>query len=543
MRNAAFQIVENKNQSILHSSFKKNENESLNETYETHSVTAKGTGFNFGNIPIHSSPIKVQPKLKINQPGDQYEQEADAMADKVMRMSDNKISGKSFKTSGTAVQRKCAECQKEDEERKLQRKENSNASGSVAPAIVHDVINTSSGPPLDKNTRSFMELRFNHDFGNVRIHDSDLAAESASSVNALAYTSENNIVFNQGQYNPNTNSGKKLLAHELTHTIQQSGGNNKTIQRFEASERNQISDLDIIITDAATFAHNANTIGGFVEQAGGNTASSATRGVFSAGPSNNPALQHRYLITCRCGMVDMRHFYQMMYIAFEFTNRRSTEAGRSHELNSEATSRFAPEDTPSNALGAFFGSNNFNLFYTSEETFIARLRAFLTRCSPVNFNALPITEQNTIVTFFSQRDSSGVPTNQNETGIPFVLNISSCSAGGRAFPFNIDTSDPERKTIASLGASSTSGLTSDTDIRNFINSQRAEIIQSLPVAEKVRLATRLFSGWVSDEDIDAIEIIYNNSSAGEKISIRGAVNPDSLSDIGQRTRIRALFSH
>src|SRR5688500_5479178 len=89
----------------------------------------------------------------------------------------------------------------------------------TAPPVVHDVLH-SMGQPLDATTRSFMEPRFGHDFSSVRVHTDDKAAESARSVNALAYTVGNHVAFNTGQHRPDTASGRRLLAHELTHVIQ-----------------------------------------------------------------------------------------------------------------------------------------------------------------------------------------------------------------------------------------------------------------------------------------------------------------------------------
>jgi uncharacterized protein DUF4157 len=91
------------------------------------------------------------------------------------------------------------------------------------PPIVHEVLR-SPGQPLDAQTRMFMEPRFGHDFRRVRVHTDEHAANSAQAVNALAYTVDNHIVFGTGRYAPETLTGRKLLAHELTHTIQQRGG-------------------------------------------------------------------------------------------------------------------------------------------------------------------------------------------------------------------------------------------------------------------------------------------------------------------------------
>jgi hypothetical protein len=90
------------------------------------------------------------------------------------------------------------------------------------PPIVHEVLR-SPGKALDADTRAFMELRFGHDFSNIRVHTDAKAAESARAVNALAYTVGRDMVFSGSGYAPQTNDGRRLLAHELTHTIQQRG--------------------------------------------------------------------------------------------------------------------------------------------------------------------------------------------------------------------------------------------------------------------------------------------------------------------------------
>jgi outer membrane protein OmpA-like peptidoglycan-associated protein len=88
------------------------------------------------------------------------------------------------------------------------------------PPIVHEVLR-SPGQPLDAATRTFMEPRFGHNFSGVRVHVDTKAAESARAVNALAYTVGRDVVFGEGQHEPTTNEGRKLMAHELAHTIQQ----------------------------------------------------------------------------------------------------------------------------------------------------------------------------------------------------------------------------------------------------------------------------------------------------------------------------------
>jgi outer membrane protein OmpA-like peptidoglycan-associated protein len=112
----------------------------------------------------------------------------------------------------------CAECAK----KKLQRRA-AGAGPDVAPPIVHDVLR-SPGRPLDGATRAYFEPRFGHDFGKVRVHADPQANESAQSVNALAYTVGPHIAFASGLYRPHAAGGQQLLAHELTHVVQQKSG-------------------------------------------------------------------------------------------------------------------------------------------------------------------------------------------------------------------------------------------------------------------------------------------------------------------------------
>lgn len=168
-------------------------------------------------------PFSLQPKLTINHPDDVYEREADAMADRVMRMPDHEdMAQPFFRPRISSLQRKCAHC--EEEEKNLQRKELNNEITTASDGMESYVNQLNNrGQSLSKQAISFFEPRFGHDFSQVKVHTDLVAAKSAQSINALAYTSGSHIVFNQGQYSPETDSGKRLLGHELTHVVQQTG--------------------------------------------------------------------------------------------------------------------------------------------------------------------------------------------------------------------------------------------------------------------------------------------------------------------------------
>ncbi len=180
------------------------------------------------------SRISIQPKLTVSQPDDPYEREADRVADEVMRMDDPGVSGDGVMRSlQDTIHRQCDACEDEEEvQAKLvdsivQRKplvmrspdKEFPASGKVESQLSNS---QGGGSPLSGETRAFMEPRFGVDFRQVRVHNDSQAAESAQAIHAKAYTSGHDIVFASGQYAPESDAGKQLLAHELTHVVQQS---------------------------------------------------------------------------------------------------------------------------------------------------------------------------------------------------------------------------------------------------------------------------------------------------------------------------------
>ncbi len=177
-----------------------------------------------GSVPVNplwlqlATHTPIQAKLAVSQPNDPYEQEADRVADRVLRMPTQ------------ALQRACATCAAggspcptcEDKSRGLvQRKVQSHADSSLPSVSDNFVNNLGVGRPLDTSTRLFMESRFGQDFGRVRVHTGTRAADSARAVHALAYTVGRSIVFSPEHFAPGTLAGNRLLAHELTHVLQQ----------------------------------------------------------------------------------------------------------------------------------------------------------------------------------------------------------------------------------------------------------------------------------------------------------------------------------
>ncbi len=182
---------------------------------------------------LHSRVI--QAKFKISQPGDKYEQEADRVAEQVMRMPEPQVAEEATipgQTQGIQIQRVCAECDEElhrqpieEEEELLQAKEMSGQTSEFNSSIEANINAVRGGGTLlPESVRSYFEPRFGYDFRQVRVHTDTRAVESTRAVNARAFTFGRNIVFGASEYSPETARGKRLVAHELTHVVQQARG-------------------------------------------------------------------------------------------------------------------------------------------------------------------------------------------------------------------------------------------------------------------------------------------------------------------------------
>ena len=177
--------------------------------------------------------LGIQTKLRVSQPGDRYEREADQMADRVLRMPDGPARSLAplpgmgpARELPVARQADAMEQDEDDEQisadtllsRKADAGAGADASASAGPQLE---AMRGGGHPLDPGLRSFFEPRFGYDFGQVRVHTGARAAQSARTLHARAYTLGRNIAFAAGQYRPHDPSGRALIAHELAHVIQQ----------------------------------------------------------------------------------------------------------------------------------------------------------------------------------------------------------------------------------------------------------------------------------------------------------------------------------
>lgn len=222
-----------------------------------------------------TSGMYIQPALEIGEENDEYEKEANAVADKVMRMKDEEEEKvMCMSESGGKVQQMCAGCEEEekmpagtegkvqpmrdpDEDEKkmseweekvqmmrgpvtVRKKANGNSGGMAAPKHVERGIMSSkeNGQSLSPELQGEMGKKMGADFSGVKVHTDENAVQMNKEIGAKAFTHGSDIYFNAGQYNPSSQTGKHLLAHELTHTVQQNGNN--LIQRAKWTDQAEI---------------------------------------------------------------------------------------------------------------------------------------------------------------------------------------------------------------------------------------------------------------------------------------------------------------
>jgi hypothetical protein len=253
-------------------------------------LQAQGIIGNHGILRRYNGDI-IQAKLKIGQPNDKYEQEADRAADQVMSMpepgmqkkstspeceedTDEALQTKPIADRITPIVQRQEEQEEEEEaapeneeeedenyleseptrdagelgeeeEESVQAKSLPNKSPLVTPGLQNQIRSLKGGgQPLSKSTRAFFEPRFGRDFSQVRVHTDKRAAILAKSMNAKAFTTGKDVVFGSGQYSPETTPGKRLLAHELTHTLQQTSTKNKRMHGFKDIARDLVIQRD-----------------------------------------------------------------------------------------------------------------------------------------------------------------------------------------------------------------------------------------------------------------------------------------------------------
>ncbi|WP_196516775.1 eCIS core domain-containing protein [Nostoc sp. WHI] len=196
----------------------------------THPLRESSFKHDFSKIPVRTTTAPlIQAKPMVGEPGDIHQQEADQVASQVVKSTADEdkpkppqVRGRLITTTAEEEKKKLIAKQKvpqKQEEGKVQKQAQPGQMPIIAPAVENRLkTSQGGGQPLPEPTRELMESRFHHNFSKVRVHNDP---EAAQSLNARAFTHRNNIVFNAAQYQPEVHEGQRLLAHELTHVVQQ----------------------------------------------------------------------------------------------------------------------------------------------------------------------------------------------------------------------------------------------------------------------------------------------------------------------------------
>jgi len=234
------------------------------------------------------SPVAIQPKLKVGAPDDPHERQADRVAEAVVSSPAPAIQQYADENSGEILQRTCTEC---EEEEGLQMKTAAGQSaGAAPPGISQKIQNAGVGSRLPESVNSEMSQKIGADFSDVNIHTGPEASLLNQSLGARAFTHGADVFFNSGEYNPGSKEGKRLLAHELTHVVQQGRLDSfyKVIQKqdmgmstsqarsdppygWDSAYSLEISGDDVIITVRANINPDAGVTAAEIEQTKENT--------------------------------------------------------------------------------------------------------------------------------------------------------------------------------------------------------------------------------------------------------------------------------
>lgn len=299
----------------------------------------------------------LQTKLAISEPGDEQEQDADRISEQVMRMPEPQPG---HVRSGDKGQ-------------------------TEVPPIIRETL-ASSGQPIDSATRAFMEPRFGHDFSDVKVHTDTSAADSAQAIDARAYTVGQDIVFGAGQYAPDNDSGRRLLAHELGHVVQQREANNTShgVSRTSSPLLQREPTKPRAATGKAS-------IEDLTKQTAGATPGKVTAGSLSRQEWESLFSRHftepdkdqdevesshaRYLYSDIYGWIDAQHFFAHIQFAEELGLQGATDKGLDIEQKQAGVRQFIGPEPDDNSIYSDWLTHNLitpdDFLYYRENLFMA----------------------------------------------------------------------------------------------------------------------------------------------------------------------------
>jgi len=443
----------------------------------------------------------MQPSLTVSSPGDPFELEADRVADQVVRMPAPAAERPRISrlADSHSLHRSCGACAAAD--------------GDLSSAVAGGI--SGGGETLDDGTRAFMEERVGHDFSHVRVHTASQAADSARSLDARAYTVGSDIVFANGQYAPGTNQGRRLIAHELMHVSQQSGGsgmNRQTVWRD----------------------------------------CSNTHGACAFSDCAKPDVP---------GTGDSVWWHLSVFVDVEADSPEAVDLKKGNIGHTNVV--LQESNGASFTFGFYPALKDFSLVKTTAPGMVVHPDHDHDPCVDYkeSFNDLTKAEYDKALQF-ATTFCVGSPTYDLQTNNCTTFAKLVVERAGRSLPNVRGTvgsglisgvADNPNTLLVGLKDRDvpTRHLTSDTDIRTWILSHgappapAADPVQLLPAAEKLRLINRLLDGWVAEGDIAAVERIcgsVNNQFEMDLIKKQISPRESSLHNDAQRARLHSALS-
>jgi hypothetical protein len=477
-------------------------------------------------IAVPGLPPTLQAKLTVGPVDDPLEREADRVAERVMRMPDP---DRTLAIGPVRLSRQCAAC---DEEDRLMRRTgpgvNAGPDAVVAPDLVHNVL-AGPGQPIDRASRDFFEPRIGRDLSAVRVHLGAAAATSARAVGAHAYTVGSRIVFAAGAYAPESEVGKRLLAHELAHVVQQNphlpnmGGLGSVPARLP----------EVTAASPGVLARQP-----ALGHCGGAWTCATSPACEQPDTPGSGAASTNWQLelnidtdvpesTDIAAAADVGH----TYVVFSESN------GARYSYGFYPNPATKPTDFASRVFGCVVHPDtthkpciDYTKAYTlTQPQYDKGLQFAQLLCkAPPNYDLFNWNCTTASVTI-AQQAGQTPPAAKGKVahGTATADNPNTLKAG------YLDQDVPTRH------------LQSDTDIRDWASAHSAADVTPLPSGEKVRLLNRLLNGWVSDDDVAAFEKICSGiTAATERKSVQDQVGrrENDLHNNKQKARVHtALF--
>jgi hypothetical protein len=433
----------------------------------------------------------------------------------------------------------CNACEKKHST--LQRHSVGTGVQAAAPPVVHEVLR-SPGQPLDLTTRGFMEPPFGHDFSQVRVHTDARAADSACAVHASAYTVGHDIVFASGRYTPHSSAGRGLLAHELTHVVQQARGgramsgatlriSNESAHEAEASAAESMGGHANAQPSPRTLQRSKEDA---AKQCGGTwTCAASPCERPDPGREGNGGEPTDWTLTV---MIDAEapsaedvtaSTVGHTYVEFsDSTGAAYTYGFYPNKAAGTPDPMFHPEvfgcvvHPDTNHAGCVDYKETFKLTQPEYHTALDFAQIF---CRvPPKYN-LQNNNCTTFVKSVSEKASRSLPPIQGKVSNARILADN---------PYTLI------ENLRRRDAGPTYNLTSDTDLRNAIKGANKAELSKIPAMEKIRVINRLLDGYFSDDDLEAIEkLCANISTSAEMQQINKAVHRRE-GELNQRQGLR-----